>query len=545
MAGTIAPDEGSVSTASGRGEGRGGSPRPSSSAQFGNPVGLIAKYVLLAFVNAVSLWGIARMLDTDKLSWAIIAGAALVLLDVIYIPNFKLVPGKYLYPGLFLLLLFAVYPVLYTVYISFTNYGTGNNISKDQAITIIENSSIQASPDATRYDLQILAEGDPSGELAFLLQDPETGEFFLGTEDGLTPISADQLVEQGTRLTVEGYVALNAGQATDRSAEISAFGVPDGDDGVIKNSGFGEAFVQQQRFQYDEDRNVMVDTETGVEYTDQEGAFVSAEGRSLEPGWQTVIGFDNYSRLFTDEQINGPFVRVFVWTFIFAVLSVVFTFFFGLFLALVFNNDRMRFRKISRSLLIIPYAVPSFMTILVWQGMLNQQFGVINRMFGLNWPWLDGISGWQAILPYVSVILVNFWLGFPYMFIITLGALQGIPSDLSEAAYVDGATGWKTFQRIVFPLLLIAVAPLLISSFAFNFNNFNAINLLTGGGPIGPADSAGRTDILISYTYRLAFGSPRGADYGLASAVSVIIFIIVASISAFSFRYTKTFEEVR
>jgi arabinogalactan oligomer/maltooligosaccharide transport system permease protein len=131
------------------------------------------------------------------------------------------------------------------------------------------------------------------------------------------------------------------------------------------------------------------------------------------------------------------------------------------------------------------------------------------------------------------------------MFLITLGALQGIPTDLSEAAYVDGATGWKTFKRVVFPLLLIAVAPLLISSFAFNFNNFNAIELLTGGGPFSPAESAGRTDILISYTYRLAFGSPRGADYGLASAVSVIIFIIVASISAFSFRFTKTFEEVR
>jgi ABC-type sugar transport system permease subunit len=131
------------------------------------------------------------------------------------------------------------------------------------------------------------------------------------------------------------------------------------------------------------------------------------------------------------------------------------------------------------------------------------------------------------------------------MVLITLGALQGIPSDLSEAAYVDGATGWKTFKRVVFPLLLISVAPLLISSFAFNFNNFNAINLLTGGGPIAPGQSAGRTDILISYTYRLAFGSARGADYGLASAVSVIIFFIVASISTFSFRFTKTFEEVR
>jgi arabinogalactan oligomer / maltooligosaccharide transport system permease protein len=545
MAGTIAPEPGSVSTASDRGTGRGDSPRPSSSSQFGNPVGMIVKLVLVALLNAVVIWGILRMLDRDKLSWAVIAAVALVLLDLIYVPNFRFVPGKYLYPGVALLLLFAVYPVLYTVYISFTNYGTGNNISKEQAISIIERNSITSGADAVRYDLQILAEGDPTGDLAFLLQDPDTEEWFLGTAESFDPVPADQIVEQGIRSTVDGYVALNAGQAQDRAAEIAAFEVIDDNGDIIKNNGFGEAFVQEQVLQYDADRGVMVNTQTGVEYLDQEGAFVSAEGQRLDPGWQTVIGFDNYKKLFTDPAINEPFVRVFIWTFIFAILSVILTFFLGLFMAITFNNDRMKGRKISRSLLIVPYAVPSFMTILVWQGMFNQTYGVINRWLGLDWPWLDGLRGWEAILPYISILIVNLWLGYPYMFLITLGALQGIPSDLSEAAYVDGATGWKTFKRVVFPLLLIAVAPLLISSFAFNFNNFNAIELLTGGGPIGPAQSAGRTDILISYTYRLAFGSARGADYGLASAVSVIIFFIVATISTFSFRFTKTFEEVR
>jgi arabinogalactan oligomer / maltooligosaccharide transport system permease protein len=545
MAGTIAPEPGSVSTASDRGKGRGEDPRPSSRSQFGNPIGMIVKLILVAFVNAVSIWGIVRMLDRDKLSWAIIAAVALIILDIIYIPNFRFVPGKYLYPGVVLLLLFAVYPVLYTVYISFTNYGTGNNISKAQAIEIIERNSITSGAEATRFKLQILAKGDPSGELAFLLQDPDTEEYFLGTADSFESVPADQIVAQGTRKTIDGYVALNAGQSQDRRSEIAAFEVTDDNGAIIKNNGFGEAFVQEQVIQYDSSRNVMVNTQTGVEYREEEGAFVAEDGSRLDPGWQTWVGLENYKKLFTDPAINEPFVRVFIWTFVFAIMSVILTFFLGLFMAITFNNDRMKGRKMSRSLLIIPYAVPSFMTILVWQGMFNQTYGVINRWLGLDWPWLDGLTGWQAILPYVSILIVNLWLGYPYMFLITLGALQGIPSDLSEAAYVDGATGWKTFKRVVFPLLLIAVAPLLISSFAFNFNNFNAIELLTGGGPIGPAQSAGRTDILISYTYRLAFGSSRGADYGLASAVSVIIFFIVASISTFSFRFTKTFEEVR
>jgi ABC-type sugar transport system permease subunit len=131
------------------------------------------------------------------------------------------------------------------------------------------------------------------------------------------------------------------------------------------------------------------------------------------------------------------------------------------------------------------------------------------------------------------------------MFLVCTGALQSIPSDLTEAAAVDGATGLAAFRRITFPLLLVAVAPLLIASFAFNFNNFNIIYLLTEGRPPIPGSDAGRTDILISYTYKLAFAGGRGADYGFASAVSFIIFLLVAGISAYSFRFTKAFEGVR
>ena len=143
-----------------------------------------------------------------------------------------------------------------------------------------------------------------------------------------------------------------------------------------------------------------------------------------------------------------------------------------------------------------------------------------------------------------SLILVNLWLGYPYMLLVTTGALQSIPTDLKEAALVDGANGWKAFRKITFPLLLVTVSPLLIASFAFNFNNFTLVWLLTNGNPRDSGESAGYTDILLSWTYRVALdASPQ--RQALAAALSVIIFVIVAVISAFGFKYTKQFEEVR
>jgi len=182
--------------------------------------------------------------------------------------------------------------------------------------------------------------------------------------------------------------------------------------------------------------------------------------------------------------------------------------------------------------------MPSFAMLLVWRDMFNTDFGLINRLLGVDVDWLGG--DWTARL---AVIGVQMWLGYPYMFLVATGALQAIPRELTEATSVDGATAWQAFRRITLPLLLVALSPLLISSFAYNFNNFNAIYLMTEGGPF-PADnpSVGGTDLLITYTYRLAFGA-AGAQYGFAAAVSVFIFLLVALISAASFRRTRAQEE--
>jgi arabinogalactan oligomer/maltooligosaccharide transport system permease protein len=203
----------------------------------------------------------------------------------------------------------------------------------------------------------------------------------------------------------------------------------------------------------------------------------------------------------------------------------------------------MRGKRFYRTIIILPYAFPAFLSGLVWLGLLNQDFGFVNQVIfgGADIPWLT--DPWLAK---VSVLLLNLWLGFPYMFLICTGALQSIPDELSEAARVDGAGPWSIFRLIKLPLLLVSVAPLLISSFAFNFNNFNVIYMLTGGGPrnIEAGVDAGATDLLITLVYKVAFGSGTGRDYGLASAFAIIIFVVVAIVSIIGFRQTKALEEI-
>jgi len=206
-------------------------------------------------------------------------------------------------------------------------------------------------------------------------------------------------------------------------------------------------------------------------------------------------------------------------------------------LALALNKP-IRGRRVYRSILILPYAMPSIMSILIWGGMFNTEFGAINNLLGTDIAWFQ-----SPTFAKFAIILVNLWLGFPYFYLISSGALQAIPSELLEAASIDGANPRQIFRRITMPLLLQILSPLLIASFAFNFNNFNLIYLLTGGGPRAELDGelAGATDILISFTYKIAFGGSV-QDLGLASAISLVIFILIASISLYGLRKSKVLE---
>jgi arabinogalactan oligomer / maltooligosaccharide transport system permease protein len=513
--------------------------------------GLLGKLLFLGVVNALAVYAVSVLWPERVWSGVVMAVAAAAIIDLVYLSRRQL-PLKFLLPGTLVVLAFLVYPVLYTGYIAFTNYGTGNVLTQAQAIDRIVAGSIAIPEDATRYQSRpLVGDGD---ELALLLTDPD-GQQFLGTADGLTELADADVVGEGADLEVLGtWTPMTLGDAQQREQEVLAFAVPVDDPDALAEGEVGDAISVQtfstaavaiQRLDHDDARDVMVDRIDGTEFAPVDGTYTSPDGETLRPGFRTVIGIDNFATVLTSPAIRGPFLRVFAWTFAFAILSVVTTFVMGLGLALALNDPRMKGRRVTRSLLIIPYALPSFMTALIWQGLLNQSFGPINRILGTDIPWLTS-QALAGALPKFSVLLVNLWLGFGYMFLITTGALQAIPSDVKEAAFVDGASGWQAFRRITLPLLLVAVGPLLIASFAFNFNNFNVVFLLTGGGPPiqGTPTPAGHTDLLISYSYRLAFEGGRGADFGLAAAIASVIFVLVAIFSWIGFRRTATLEEI-
>ncbi len=512
-----------------------------------NTAALIVRIVFLGLVIGVAATLTPILVGLEQWLFLIVVWAVAAILVAVYATS-RAIPLKYLTPGTLLLILFVVVPILITVRLSFTNYGDGTRSTKDEAITRIIGASVVQTPDAPRYNLSVGTEGSKtSGPFTFFLVDPD-GKAYSGDADGLTELNPDEvtLEDRGGKQFVseaDGYTILTPKEVNAAGSELEDFTVPT-EGGAIRRLGISEAFEGTTTLEYDESADTITNTETGAVYSPKQIGdrefFVDDTGKKLaDQSWKADVGLDNYKKLFTDETILNNFLKIFAWTVVFATLSVITTFALGLALAVTFNDPRMRFRKIYRALLIMPYAIPAVISILLWSSFYNRDFGLINDLTGLNVNWFG--NPWSAKF---AVLLTNLWMGWPYMFLVSTGALQSISGDLKEAATIDGAGGWKNFSQITFPLLLVSVAPLLVATFAFNFNNYNMIRLLTEGGPF-PADnpSAGGTDILISYTMRLAFGT-GGAQIGFASAVSVVLFVITGVIAAIQFRATRGLEDV-
>lgn len=514
-----------------------------------------AKWALIALTLLICAYLSWRAVEAG--SWIIVTVAAFIAMAVLVVYSTRRgITMKYLLPGLILLTLFQIWPIAYTVATSFTNYGDGHSLSKEEAIEAIQAQSVFADPDSPRYGLSVaIDEGQQiaDGDLTFLLTTPATeGEegdnivdgqqLFAGTMDGMEPLPADgvTLRGNGTIATAPGYQVLTLVEANQRSADVSNFAVPlEGGSGIKAATGT-QAFVGRATTTFDEATDTMT-TADGRVYVARDGNFVPEDGQGppLPTGWTESVGMDNFVSLFSDPTLRSGFLKIFFWNLAFPLLSVGSTFVLGMLLALLFNDPRLKGKGVYRSLLILPYALPIFVTAIVWAAMFNQDFGMINNVTGLNIDWLG--SPWPAR---IAVLLTNLWLGFPYMFLICTGALQSIPSDVKEAASVDGAGPFRTLWSVTMPLLLVAVGPLLVASFAFNFNNFGLIYLLTGGGPFEATNSqVGNTDLLITFAYRLAMesGTP---NIGLASAVSIIIFLLVGALSYLGFRQSKALEEV-
>ncbi|MEM1024587.1 MAG: sugar ABC transporter permease [Myxococcota bacterium] len=241
-------------------------------------------------------------------------------------------------------------------------------------------------------------------------------------------------------------------------------------------------------------------------------------------------GLANYVGILSDTNIAAPtnFYFTLGVTIMWTVLNVFLHVSIGLFLALLLNDEMLKARGVYRVLLIVPWAVPNYITALIWKQMFHNEFGAIN--FFLAGVGLEPISWFQTFWPaFFTNLATNTWLGFPFMMVVSLGALQSIPTDLYEAAYVDGASRWQRFKNITLPLLMPALVPAVIVGTVWTFNMFNIIYLVSGGAPNGA------TDILITEAFRWAF---ERDSYGYAAAYSTIIFVILVVFTVTTNRLT-------
>ena len=506
--------------------------------------GFLVKLALVALIDALGVYVVlaAWREGNAGILWGMVA--LLVATNYVYFSR-RALPMKYVLPGLAFLLVFQIYVVLHTGFVALTNYGDGHNSTKADAVEALLIQNERRVEGSAAYPLTVVESGD--GTLGFAVVDAD-GDVRVGTAEAPLTEAPDAQVEDGRVLAIPGYEVLDRTAVLERSDDVVTLRVPVSDDpeaGSLRTQDARNAYVYTSFLEYDPQADTMTDTETGTVYRpNDDGQFEAEDGSRLPVGWRVVVGADNFVTAFGDDRYATPFLRILLWTFAFALLSVITTFALGLFLAAVFNDPRVRGRKVYRTLLILPYAIPGFLAALLWAGLLNRRFGFVNEVLlgGTEIGWLT-----DPTLAKLSVLGVNLWLGFPYMFLICTGALQSIPEDVLEAAKIDGAGKIRTWWSVVLPLLLVSTGPLLISSFAFNFNNFTLIYMLTRGGPRFDDASVplGHTDILISMVYSVSgLDGTASKDYGLASALSIVIFLIVATLSALAFRRTRSLEEI-
>ncbi len=424
---------------------------------------------------------------------------------------------RYLFPGVAAALLFVAFPMLYTVGMGLTNQSSRNLVDQAQARQQLLQERIVDAQTQRPFDL-FLRDGRAVVRVAPLNE----GQAAWWSPP-LVPMSsgAPVLVGSGTEPVValvarNGVGEANGGQAGGPALGAAAtlaervqwletlramtFTAPDGSpplrvvslrevaaaepvyeslaDGGLREIASGWRFV--------------ADTHTGF--------FTADDGTRLQPGFRVFVGLQHYARLFTEPNFREPFLGVFIWTVAFSGLTVLGAGALGLLLACLLNWEALRGRGLYRVVLFLPYAVPAFLSILVFKGLFNQNLGevnlILNGLFGIKPAWFS-----DPHLARLMLLIVNIWLGFPYMMVLCSGLIQSISADLYEASAIAGAGPWDNFRRITLPLIIKPLTPLLISAFAFNFNNFVLISLLTGGRPdhLDSDVHAGTTDMLVSY----------------------------------------------
>ncbi|EEX33241.1 maltose/maltodextrin ABC transporter permease protein MalF [Vibrio coralliilyticus ATCC BAA-450] len=498
------------------------------------------KWALLGSVGILNGYATILMYSRGEIAFALLT-LIITALALYIFGSKKTYAHRYIYPGIAGMILFILFPLAYTVGLAFTNYSAKNQLSFERAQSVLLDRTYQ-SGDSYPFSLIKTENGHrisvKKGDQLFA-----TEEFNLATLSGdmsLTPVEQVEGEKEKIKAIIKNKSVLGA-------VDLH---LPSGED--IRMSGLRKfaAVVPLYTLQADGEtlynnetqENLRPNNEVGFyQPVDENGQFV---GSTVSPGFIVTIGTDNFERVWKDDGIKEPFISIFIWTIVFSAVSVALTVLIGLVLASVVQWEELKGRAIYRVLLILPYAVPAFISILIFKGLFNQSFGEVNMvleaMFGISPTWFS-----DPFLAKLMIIIVNTWLGFPYMMILCMGLLKAIPEDLYEASAIDGANFIDNFRRITLPLMIKPLTPLLIASFAFNFNNFVLIQLLTQGGPnmIGTSEPAGYTDLLVNYTYRIAFEGAGGQDFGLASAIATLIFLLVGALALLNLRVTKVAQD--
>ena len=266
-------------------------------------------------------------------------------------------------------------------------------------------------------------------------------------------------------------------------------------------------------------------------------AFTSYDGAHMPPnklfGW---VGFDNFALLFSWSNGDGAsfsmtFGQILLWTLVWAFFATFTNYFIGMLVAMLINKKGIKLKKVWRTILVFSIAIPQFISILFISqifaegGLLDGLFQTLSGGTVSFQPWN---SPWQAR---ITVIIINVWIGVPYLMLVVTGILMNIPADLYESANIDGASAWQQYSKITLPYMLFITGPYLLTSFTGNMNNFNVIYLLTGGGPTTTEyyGNAGKTDLLITWLFSLTTGDSK--NYKLAAVIGIMVFIVVAVIS--------------
>ncbi|MGX7419768.1 ABC transporter permease subunit [Carnobacterium gallinarum] len=258
------------------------------------------------------------------------------------------------------------------------------------------------------------------------------------------------------------------------------------------------------------------------------------------------IGFKNFFSIFFLSSYRATFVSVFSWTLIWTLCASTLAIVLGVFTAVVANQDFIKGKRFFGVIFLLPWAVPAFITIMSFSNMFNDSIGAINaQVIPLlnHLPFVEiGAIAWKTdpFWTKVAIIMIQGWLGFPYIYVMTSGILQSIPGELYEAAKIDGANAFKRFTQITMPMILFVAAPIFVTQYTGNFNNFSMIYLFNQGGPGSVGGGAGSTDILISWIYKLTTGN--SPQYSMAAAVTLIISAIVIAVSLIIFKKTNAFN---